>query len=248
MASKTIKWTRKELIEALNLYSRTSFGRIHSRNPEIIELARKLGRSAGAVTLKLANFAGIDPILDRKGFSHCSQLDKQVWDEFFDDVESVLRQDRLKLAGAKYVPEPEGTLYKIHDDEGADRVVHVRMRQQRFRRAILEDYDGKCCVTGLKVEKLLVASHIVPWAKDVRNRVNPHNGLCLNALHDKAFDRGLITIDQSHRVVLSGELRHRDLKGAGYITKTEGKVIRMPAKFRPSQDFLEYHRNEIFVA
>ena len=241
-------WTREELIEALELYSRTSFGRIDAKNPEIVALASELGRSVGAVALKLANFANIDPTLDRKGFSNHGKLDEIVWNEFFDDVELVLRQDQLQSAGVKYVPEPQGTLYEIRDDKGAERVVHVRTRQQYFRKTILKDYNSRCCVTGLKVEKLLVASHIVPWKSDTRNRLNPHNGLCLNALHDKAFDKGLITIDQSHRVVLSGELKHHDLKGADYITKTEGKVIRMPTKFRPRQDFLEYHRNEIFVA
>ncbi len=53
-----------------------------------------------------------------------------------------------------------------------------------------------------------VASHIVPWAEDRRNRLNPHNGLCLSAPHDRAFDQGLITITPgSLRVRVSERLR-----------------------------------------
>ena len=237
-------WNREELIKALELYCRTPFGKIDKGNPEIIKLAQELGRSPSAVGLKLANFAHIDPTLDREGFSNHGKLDQQIWDEFFDDVSEVLSENR---ANFRYPSLPLGTTFVI-DDEGAERVVRVRLRQQYFRRTILEDYRGECCVTGLKVEKLLVASHIVPWSENESNRVNPHNGLCLNALHDKAFDRGLITVDSDNRVVLSSELKHHGLKGADYIARTEGQVIQMPEKFEPRQEFLEYHRDNIFVA
>jgi putative restriction endonuclease len=66
-------WTRDELLIAINLYCKTPFGRIHVRNPEIIELAKLLGRTPGSVSYKLANFANIDPTLERKGASHVSR-------------------------------------------------------------------------------------------------------------------------------------------------------------------------------
>jgi len=66
-------WTRDELILAINLYCKTPFGRIHVRNPEIIELAKLLDRTPGFVSYKLANFASIDPSLNRKGGLQCQQ-------------------------------------------------------------------------------------------------------------------------------------------------------------------------------
>src|SRR5438067_11978733 len=66
-----------------------------------------------------------------------------------------------------------------------ERMVRVRVNQHFFRAAVLSAYDYKCCVTGLAVPELLVASHIVPWAADPKQRMNPRNGLCLNALHDR---------------------------------------------------------------
>ncbi len=240
-------WTREELIKALELYCVIPFGRIHKGNPAIISLANVIGRTPSSVGLKLANFAAIDPTLDRKGLSSHSKLDKQIWNEFFNDVSSVLLGNRANPQNIQYVYiQPEAL--EVRQDIGVDRVTRVRLRQQFFRKTILEDYESKCCITDLPVEKLLVASHIKPWAEDESNRVNPHNGLLLNALHDKAFDRGLITIDQDNRVVVSQELKHREPKAANYISNTEGKVIRLPTRFKPKQEFLEYHRNNIFVA
>jgi hypothetical protein len=59
----TRKWARDELLVALNLYRKLSFGQLHARNPVIIELAAKLDRSANSVAMKLCNFASLDPLL-----------------------------------------------------------------------------------------------------------------------------------------------------------------------------------------
>ena len=67
-------WTRNELILAINLYCKIPFGKIHTRNPQIIKLAEYLDRTPGSVSYKLANFASIDPSLNRKGASNVSKL------------------------------------------------------------------------------------------------------------------------------------------------------------------------------
>ena len=60
------KWSREETILAYELYCRTPFGRIHSRNPEIIELANLIGRTSGSVALKMSNLARFDPELQKR--------------------------------------------------------------------------------------------------------------------------------------------------------------------------------------
>ena len=80
--AKRANWSRDELIIAFNLYSRIPFGTINSRNPKIRELAQILGRTAGAVALKLANFARLDPFLQQrgvKGLSHGAKGEEAVW-------------------------------------------------------------------------------------------------------------------------------------------------------------------------
>ena len=97
--------------------------------------------------------------------------------------------------------------------------------------------------------ELLVASHIIPWSKNEKERLNPRNGLCLNALHDKAFDKGFITITTKFEVKISQALR--DLSDESTINKYfisfDNEKIKVPRKFVPSKDFLDYHYENIFI-
>jgi len=103
-------------------------------------------------------------------------------------------------------------------------------------------------MSGLSDSRLLIASHIVPWSRDRHNRLNPRNGLCLSALHDKAFDRGLITLDDDFRVVLSTELAKRDEPFVRkFFMPLAGEAISMPERFTPDTAFLARHRQEVFV-
>jgi len=239
-------WTRDELILAINLYCKTPFGRIHIRNPEIIELAELLNRTPGSVSYKLANFASIDPSLDRKGASNVSKLDRAVWGEFFEDWESMVYESEKKAATIR-AEKDKFSEQKIPEGKTKDITARVRINQNFFRKMILASYNSRCCITGLPIEKLLVASHIIPWSEDQKNRLNPQNGLCLNALHDKAFDCGLITLDESYRVVLSKEVLALDSTDVGLVRHTGGLQISFPNRFIPDQNFLEYHRQHIFV-
>ena len=136
--------------------------------------------------------------------------------------------------------------------EGKERLtlVKVRINHEFFRKTVKLSYDNKCCITGLSQENLLVASHIIPWSKSLKHAVNPENGLCLNALHDKAFDRGLLTISESFKVVLSPELLKKKKDGLiqQYFISYHGKEVIKPNRFMPNQEFLQYHRDKIFLA
>ena len=104
-------------------------------------------------------------------------------------------------------------------------------------------------MTGLADQRLLIASHIVPWSKDKANRLNPSNGLCLSALHDKAFDQGLVTVlpDLSIRVSKRlNEAKNEFCKMA--LVSLDGKKIGLPEKFLPTEEFLVYHNKNIFLS
>ena len=92
--------------------------------------------------------------------------------------------------------------------EGKEResFVKLRVNQAFFRKTVLASYNYRCCITEIAIPDLLVAGHIIPWATDEKNRMNPANGICLNALHDKAFDIGLITITPDYIIHLSEEI------------------------------------------
>ena len=102
-------------------------------------------------------------------------------------------------------------------------------------------------MSGLSEPRLLIASHIVPWSKDKANRLNPSNGLCLSALHDRAFDKGLITLDDDWRVVLCDELRRRDEPFVKQVLlPLAGQKIELPERFQPDSQLVVRHRTEIF--
>jgi putative restriction endonuclease len=115
---------------------------------------------------------------------------------------------------------------------------------------ILAAYDRRCCVTGLANVELLVASHIVPWALNKDARVNPRNGLCLNALHDRAFDRGLMTITKDHRVKLAPALKTVTVASTTqrWLAEFDDCPIRLPQRFQPDEQFLDWHRRHCFRA
>src|SRR5271154_7486311 len=81
-------WTREELIVAFNLYCKIPFGRIHMRNPLIIELAKAIGRTPSALSWKLANLARLDPALQKRniaGARHGARAEVEIWKEFSND-------------------------------------------------------------------------------------------------------------------------------------------------------------------
>jgi hypothetical protein len=254
------RWTKDQLKLAFHLYCQLPFGKLHSLNPEIIELAKLIGRTPGALAMKLSNFASLDPGITstgRKGLEGVSNLDREIWANFHADWESLaLECDQLReqfgLVSAAERPEEAKTDdFQIPDDfTGETRRVFTeqRIKQNFFRRAVLASYRGRCCMSGLSEPRLLIASHIVPWSKDKANRLNPSNGLCLSAIHDRAFDKGLITLSDDWKIILSEELRKRDEPFVQSVLKPlEGRAIEIPERFVPDAAFLQRHRAEIFL-
>lgn len=133
--------------------------------------------------------------------------------------------------------------------EGKDQIskTKVRVGQTYYRKMIIAFYGGKCCVTGLDVPKLLRASHIVRWADDKENRMNPENGLCLSGTYDLAFDQHLISFDEDYRMIVGKEIGDHFTTAItrDYFKKYIGKKILMPAKFLPNQEFLQVHRSQL---
>lgn len=238
-------WQRDELILAINLYCKTPFGRIHVRNPAIIELAELLGRTPGSVSYKLANFASIDPSLDRKGASNVSRLDRETWNEFYKNWDEMAFESEQLSAKIHGNPFQDDSI-ELPIGKTREAQVKVRVNQNFFRQMVLSSYNFSCCITGLPLTELLVASHIKPWAIDEKNRMNPRNGLCLNALHDKAFDKGLITIDENFKVVVSSHIQNASQPQLGLIQNIHGVLLKVPNRFRPDPELLDWHRTSIF--
>jgi len=267
MAKATsVKWTREHFLIALNLYCKLPFGKLHKGNPLIKEVADKMGRTASSLAMKLSNFASLDPVLAArgiKGLDGATKQDRAMWAEFrtqigtlapeseellhdlFTDNETeevdFLQRDHVRL-------EPSARLAPLGSTEKLS-LVKLRRGQQFFRQTILNAYGVGCCITGIAVPRLLVASHIRPWSSFPEDRLNPRNGLCLSSLHDAAFDSGLITLDANLCVILSPRLKacfpHSALEQN--FSVYEGRPIKKPQMLaEPEPEFLAYHRDNVF--
>lgn len=239
-------WTRDEILRVLALYCVTAFGRFHSRNPDVIDLAREMNRTPGSIAMKLSNLASLDPserIRGIAGLPGASSLDRQVWDEFYGRWDLLSKELPLqRVAG------DERALVAPSGPTASRRVVWARRGQDFFRLAVLAAYSGRCCVTGVAEPRLIRASHIVRWADSEEHRLNPSNGLCLNALHDAAYEEGLIALDDQLRLLVSARLAKKMPKEVftDCFERYEGKGIDSPMRFAPEIALVRTHRKERF--
>lgn len=232
-------WTREELLEVLRLYCVTSFGLLDRRNPDVIALAARLDRTPDAVAFKLVNFASLDPTIDRRGMANTSALDRTIWAEFFDNMERFLPSSEVNKT--KGLEEAQQVLTEPDGREGIDSIglSKRRINQGFFRSMIIASYDSRCAMTAISDRRLLVASHIDPWAQNAEDRMNPHNGMCLNYLHDRAFENGLIAVAPDLSILYSPQLPPDDLNKLRSVTFEK---LAMPSRFKPDMAMLEKHR------
>lgn len=247
-------WTRDELLIAFNLYCRIPFGQLRHGNPEIVKFAEKIGRTPSALSMKLCNFASFDPSHQKRnvaGLKHSGKGDKKIWDEFNQNWEKLAfesQQALERVAGLKQIESYEELQLPDGPTETL-RNVRVRLVQNFFRDSVLASYKFVCSFCSLSMTQMLCASHIIPWSKNIEKRADPRNGICLCSFHDRAFDRGLVTIDDDLKIVISDrvmKMKTSPLHDAGFV-KLHGNQITLPEKFRPDDDSLEYHRSKIFI-
>lgn len=261
MATTRRSWTREELLILLNLYEKIPFGLYHQGNPVLINVAQRMGRTPGSVAMKLNNLASLDERLAArgiKGLSGASALDRAVWHEFHQQYGTLAAESEGLLAELltgdadspiEVQPEKIAPLTMPEGPTESTAAVQIRRGQRFFRQAVLNAYDGRCAVTGMAVRELLIASHIIPWNAVEEHRLDPRNGIALNALHDRAFDRGLITFDQHFRLVCSPTLRDHFVHAtiAQQFKAYEGRPLAIPSgSHGPKPEYLAYHRQRVF--
>lgn len=261
--NKIEAWTRDELMILLNLYHKLTFGQFHSSQPAVVAVAVKLDRTPGSVAIKLSNLASIDPAMKLRGIvglRGASRLDKSVWKEFHDNLDESVPASEMAFRElftesnddeVSVLPK-EGVIVTRKPPKGdTEFTANVRMRrgQDYFRNAVLNNFQGRCGVTGIGIRELLIASHILPWNSHPNERLNVRNGLCLSRLHDAAFDQGLITFDDNLKLVLSSQIRDLlDNKAtADYFGAYQGVSLALPSDAAlPNPKFLRHHRKNIF--
>ena len=115
--------------------------------------------------------------------------------------------------------------------------------QAKYRAKLLEECPY-CPITKISDERLLVASHIKPFA--VSNEIeafDPKNGFTLSPLYDRLFDQGFISFDDKKCMRVSNWLSpsnqsHCDIKA--------GRFIQMLPLDDKREIYLQYHRQFVF--
>jgi putative restriction endonuclease len=249
----TEPWTREDHLIAFTLYNQLPFGATPIRDPKVVELAALLGRSVTAVFSKLANFAHLDPAVSVRGIHGSAldaKIDEHIWNEFAAQPEAIAYESTRLLA--QRLGQPIEHVADITTTDlpppGPDRdpIVRLRVIHSFFRRRVLSAYEFRCCVTGLRQPDLLVASHIIPTDTDLTHRLNPRNALCLNPLHARIFDHGLMWIESHFTIRFSPKLRpdpKRKIYDStlAWITSFEGQPLQLPRTFSPDPLLLRRH-------
>ena len=250
---KNQNWTREQALACFNLYCRIPFGRFNKSTREIIVLAAAIHRTPSAVAMKLSNFASFDPAHKNrnvKGLSNASNLDRAIWEEFEAAPNKIAEESEEEFNRLAVPIEPiletEPRLPEGLTEKQMTRP--MRLVQSFFSRSVLASYGYKCSFCGLEVRALLNASHIIPWKVSVELRADPRNGFCLCVLHDRAFDRGLVSVDAESRLLVSKRVKKANpvpLHRVGLLD-LEGQRINLPGRFLPDAKCLEYHRKSVF--
>lgn len=237
---------------AFNLYCKLPFRESTRDNRLVLEFAEILKRTPGSLILKIGDLGRLDYELRthvNKESIHCGSLDKKVWCDFMHNpMRFVCESEKLMaLATGRTVEEMAG----IDDDDlpkGCHRSDPLRRKIgfNFFRKVVLSSYNYTCCVSGVRHPLMVEACHIAEWDSDENRIPDPRNGLCLNYLMHKAYDRKLMSVSPDYKICISDEMIQSAMREdfRTYVTSINGRQIVMPDRFRPSRDLLAAHYEE----
>lgn len=238
-------WTEEEFVLALELYYRIPFGSINKTNPDIVKLAKFLGRTPSSVGMRLGNYAHLDPNLQANGLSGGGKKCAVYWEKYANN----LPQLKIDAASSRIrIIENVELSQSVQRIKDVDRLVED-MYDFKFQDIVLSNYNQKCAITGMAIPSLVTACHIIPSSVDEENNLKADNGLCLSILHAKAFVEGLISIDSEYRLHISPSLKKYAFE-KGYATNFKrydnhylpfSNVVS-----KPNPEYLEWHMNTVF--
>lgn len=142
----------------------------------------------------------------------------------------------------KVEKESEKKISKKQTEEERE-IRRARDGQGRYRELLLEQCRF-CPFTMIADERLLIASHIKPWAaSELDEKTDPYNGYVLSPLYDRLFDRGFITFTAERHVILSEFISHFTWKQINLKNDTFIKTLPMDDK---RIKYLDFHHKSVF--
>lgn len=183
-------------------------------------------------------------LINKKDFLEILSFNKkilEVQNESFEDENTNVNIDNE--IEKKLAEKINNGNYEVKDKNATTKVRGTAQRV--FSQKVKVNYQYKCAITGIETTSFLIASHIVPWSKNEKIRLDPSNGICLSSLVDKAFDQGYIAISDEYKIIFSDELK-KDKQLYRELKKYENNFIKLPVEFKPNLNYLRWHRENIF--
>lgn len=119
----------------------------------------------------------------------------------------------------------------------------ARQGQGLYRERLLAECPF-CPITMINDERLLIASHIKPWAVATdKEKIDHKNGFMLSPLYDKLFDRGFMTFTEDRKIVLSNWISPANKRRLGIV---DGQFVQLLPLDDARQEYMEFHRNSVF--
>lgn len=184
-------------------------------------------------------------------------LKKVLIDRYFNNIQPAetsnsyylkeIEHDMLCDSSAEYQAKIR-TIKKRENEENFEEEIYLR--SNIFKRTIPKIYNHTCCITGLNINctynlSMIDACHIVPFNETHDDTIGNGITLCPN-LH-RAFDRGLITIDENYTIIVSKNFSENQ-KSTHSLKQFDNKRILLPdnKKFYPNKENLQWHNMKIF--
>lgn len=142
---------------------------------------------------------------------------------------------------SKFEESIEAEEYEVPDVEGTSKT--RGSAQRAFSKAVKENYDWKCALTGISSKEFLIASHIVPWSVDKTIRLDPSNGICLSVLVDRAFENGFLLIQDDLTVIIDWAKVDGDLELKKQLEGYDGAKLAKPKLQTPRAEYLKRRRD-----
>lgn len=238
---KESDWSKEETILAFFGYKLTPLDKQDPSNPEIQKLARLINHTPESIKDKFSFFASLDTPMTKNISGAENLLGKEILNKYSNNTEQLFSDTKealTRLKKIKNIDEYPKMLIGI-DTEDTEQIVNVKMRkhQQQFRAFILSIYDYRCCITGFRTLDLLEAAHIVAWSEYKEYRLKGNNGLCINSMFHKAYDKYMVSITPDYTFKVNMDMiEHDDRLLLEIFMHDHGKKIYLPdERYKPDK-------------
>lgn len=212
-------WSRDESLAGLWAFVKTKGSAVSQLPGQPVPLVSlRIGRAVSGVYNKVMNFRAIDPTDRRVGLRGVSEVDRSVWNEFFDTTTESIDEAKLEReyksiwdSTDRAKPTYQDFGYAPDDDPDELRLFAARVRkgQPAFRKSLLAAYGYRCAISGTGPAEVLEAAHIVSHADSGINALD--NGILIRADLHHLFDARLLDIEpNSFTIAISPVLEKTD--------------------------------------